>query len=225
VLSLHYNWYNWLKRKIDRYKARRESSSFHKRVQKFWKLAIYTTKLYRRKDWTVLDLSLSSKDLSLPAKFEERWNNGAGADKIDSEATTILQGLLSSLKERPSTGEDIVRNARRFIYIFVLYPELIPLPRTLCILRFKSLQYIGAPSIRNNDFHDSLKCAGFTCNQVEALQSWLDQPENSQWIRNRDISVETVARALKKAGVRASPSDMSNWQKSQPLSTFSQESH
>ena len=116
-----------------------------------------------------------------------------------------------------------MRNARRLIYTFVLYPERIPLPRTLCILRYKSLQYRGAPAIRDNDFRESLMCAGFNRDQVKALQSWLDQPENSQWIR--DNSVKTVARALKKAGVRASPSDMSNWQKSRPLSTFLQESH
>jgi len=228
VFCLRYNWYNWLKRKIyryiDRYEARRKSINFHKCVQEFWKLAIYTTYSYKTEKGCKDSPAL---DLSLPAKFKERWNNGAEVDKIDSDATTILQGLLSKLKESPSTGEDIVRNARRFIYIFVLYPELIPLPRTLCILRHKSLQYIGAPAIRNNDFRDSLMCARFTREQADTLQSWLDQPENSQWIRDRDNSVETVASALQKAGVTANPSPNveCKWQKSQLLRTFLKESH
>jgi hypothetical protein len=92
---------------------------------------------------------------------------------------------------------------RRLIHLFVLRPDVIPLPRVLCILRYKSLDFLDNPTISENEFWNALQYVHFTDEQVHRLQNWLDQKDNKQWIK--DHSVDEVAQALSNASVKAYP--------------------
>ncbi len=150
----------------------------------------------------------------------EKW--AKELDNIDKEAIKTLQELWPCLgsssqvssRNGQQTPEDIiaeVRKLRRQINVFVIRPDKIPLPRTLCILRYKSLQFLPDPTISDNEFLDDLEYVGFKPNQVKILQDWLFGNKNIEWIKKS--SVEDVAKALEKAHVKANPtqSDVNNW--------------
>ncbi len=188
-----------------------EDGCFREYVGQFWELADYAAYMYetekRDKDCPPPSPALHP---SPPNWFMEHWKNG-GADSIDSRATWILEGLWLYLESNTNkqfpwadnkqhASEDTiaqVRMLRRLIHVFVLRPDLIPLPRALCILRYKSLQFLDKWTVADNEFLESLTCAGFTPNQVERLQKWLNNPVNQKWIRNN--RVDKVAEALRNA--------------------------
>ena len=105
-----------------------------------------------------------------------------------------------------------VRILSRLIHIFVLRPDRVPLPRALCIMRYKSHQFLEKSTIGDNEFHDSLKSAGFNLDQVKCLHAWLYDPVNLQWISDKSVNV--VAEALKNAGITTNPSEdvVKSWQ-------------
>jgi|GEM_PF-5413760 len=207
---------------------KKERNRFRECVRKLWNLADHTTYMYKDENRNKEGLSRLSPP---PHWFKNQWNSGQGADNIDSQATSILQELwlyLDSLSHESSTNKqrtwsdnkqqaskDLIAQVRilsRLIHVFVLRPDLIPLPRALCILRYKSLQFLEKSTIGDNEFRDSLKYAGYSSDQVKSLQDWLDEPVNLKWIR--DNSVNKVAEALGKKGITANPSKdvMNNWQ-------------
>jgi hypothetical protein len=210
------------------HEPKQEDIRFSEHVRQFWELAEYTAYMNEEKKRKEEAKKRGEKDLLPPLSpalhppppnwFKEYWNDGKGVESIDSRATWILEGLWhyldnplqeSSMNKQPPltdnkqrASEDTlaqVRVLRRLIHVFVLRPDLIPLPRALCILRYKSLQFLDKSTISDNEFLESLTCAGFTPNQVKYLQDWLNKEENKQWIR--DNSVDKVAEALREAGI------------------------
>jgi len=200
-------------------------------VRQFWNLADYTAYMYEAEKRSKAGMPPQSLALHPPPPlwFKKQWESGV--DTIDSRATWILEQLWSMLEEHPpdlgrkqqnawadnkhEALEDMmtqVRTLRHIIYVFVLRPDMIPLPRTLCILRYKSLQFLDAPTIGDDEFYKSLQPAGFTFDQVKHLQNWLSARNNQQLIKCK--SVAEVAKVLKTAGIIAGNTENveSRWQ-------------
>jgi hypothetical protein len=200
----------WSFRRIRVYsRLKKERNLFRECVLKFWNLADYVTYKYEAEKRSKNGLPPFSPVLrpSPPSWFEKQWKSGWGADDIDGQATLILQELWSffdspshashSKKRRDwsdnwqQTSEDLIRQVRilsRLIHVFVLRPDLIPLARALCIMRFKSFQFLEKSTIGDNEFRDSLKYAGYSSHQVKSLQDWLYEPVNLKWIRDSENS-------------------------------------
>lgn len=92
------------------------------------------------------------------------------------------------------------RYIRYRIDLFLLGPKTVPLPRTLCVLRYKgkgffeySSEYLTASG---QLFDTSLKDVGFEDDEVERLDGWLSG--NQEEIR--EMSVRDFADALKRRG-------------------------
>jgi hypothetical protein len=213
-------------------KSKQEQESFSRYVKQFWDLADHTAYMYRVESRRKEGLQMSTPELHspLPNRFEKDWESNRGADNIDRQATSIMHDLWRYLNtplqfsrtnkqnarsdSKQQTSEDLIAQVRilsRLIHVFVLRPDLIPLPRALCILRYKSLQFLEKPTISDNDFRNSLTYAKFTPDQVTHLQHWLSEPENQKQIKQN--TVNEVAEALKKAGVTAHPREdvVSRW--------------
>jgi hypothetical protein len=213
------------RRRTARSERKQERDRFRGYVKQFWDLADYTTYMYEAERRSKERLPQLPTALYPPPPncFQKEWDSGRGADNIDSQAISILQELwlsIDSPSQESSTNmqrtrsdakqqeKDMIaqlRMLRNLIHVFVLRPDLIPLPRTLCILRYKSLQFLEQPTIDYSEFRNSLVYAGFTLNQVKLLQDWLSDPENQKQIRSHSVSVAEVAQALKNAGVTVPP--------------------
>ncbi|HEY6286458.1 MAG TPA: hypothetical protein VIX20_12400 [Ktedonobacteraceae bacterium] len=204
--------------------SKKARDRFRADVLKFWNLADYATYMYEVEKKSKDGLPLFSTVLhpSPPAWLIKQWDSGKGADNIDSQATSILQNLWSYLdspsqasranKQRAwsdntqQKSEDMIAQVRilsRLIRVFLLRPDWVPLPRAMCIMRYKSLQFLEKPTISDNEFRKSLMYAGFSHAQVESLRNWLYEPVNLKWIRQN--SVKNIAAALKNAGITAKP--------------------
>lgn len=85
--------------------------------------------------------------------------------------------------------------------LFVFCPELIPSPRVLCILRYKSGDLEGS-MISNQDFGKSLMVVGFEEDEIARLDSWLSESREQISV----MSVRQFAEVLKERGVTADPS-------------------
>lgn len=204
-------------------KQKSQRDRFREYVRKFWNLADYTAHMYKAKEDKKRQLPPSpALHRPPPDWFVKQWDGGRGADDIDSQATSILQELwpfldnpsqASWMKKQPArstnkqqASKDLIAQVQimsRLLHVFVLRPDLVPLPRALCILRYKCLQFLDTPTISDNDFRDALRCAGFTLDEIKSLQNWLTEPQNQEWIK--DNSIEKVATALKNAHITAHP--------------------
>ena len=207
---------------------KKERNRFRECVRKLWNLADHATYMYEDEKRNKEGLSRLSPP---PEWFKNQWDKDGGAENIDTQATLILQELWRYL-ESPSrayskneqhtstdnqkqASENMIAQVRilsRLIHVFVLRPDRVPLPRTLCIMRIKSLQFLEKSTIGDNEFRDSLMDAGFSLDQVKALQNWLFEPVNLKWIREN--SVGKVAEALKNAGITTKPHEdvVNRWQ-------------
>ncbi len=183
-------------------------------VREFWELADYTDYKHRKERKEYSPLLSPAFDLQPSSWFEDLWKN-QGPDGVDRKATGILQELWSSYLNCPFTTDDTILQMRMLqclLHIFVLRPDRILLPRALCILRYKSYQSFGKPTISESEFCDSLVHVGFTSDQVNSLDKWLSKSGNRNQIK--DHSVEKVAEALEKVGVKTDPTRdaANNWQ-------------
>jgi hypothetical protein len=150
-------------------------------------------------------------------------------DKLDDEASTILAGLWQGLRraqdEIANNAEGYRRTSRRIlvrtpgvrewavrahnlehtIELFDLAPERIMLPRTLCVLRYKTTDFYRRTTVSTGDLNVSLRAVGFTTEEIKALEFWLSTPENQRQIRQWDVP--TFTRMLRAHGVSAAPQD------------------
>jgi len=107
------------------------------------------------------------------------------------------------------------RGARRFIYLtylFGLRPEALPLPRALCLLRYRSTDFTQRSIISDWEFERSLRRAGFESDEMAVLDRWLSHPDHQRQINAMDIGA--FARLLKERGVSADPAQRNpdQWQ-------------
>lgn len=152
-------------------------------------------------------------------------------DHLDEQATKMLSSLWKQLSElagkidrRGRRGshawETRTRILEHLIEIFDFAPQTIPLPRTLCILRFKSTDFRIRTTVSNRDFERSLGGARFAEFEVRALNAWLSEPGNIRQIREWDVA--TFARILRERGVSADPQKRTpdKWQGSLTSPTY-----
>ena len=107
------------------------------------------------------------------------------------------------------------RGARRFIYLtylFDLRPEVLPLPRALCMLRHKSTDFTSRSIISDYELWRSLRAAGFESDEMAMLDHWLSRPDNQRQINAMDIGA--FAGLLKERGMSADPAQRTpdKWQ-------------
>jgi hypothetical protein len=141
----------------------------------------------------------------------ERWSD---LDRLDGEATNTLAQLWMDLR-RPADGsyDGKKRSTRTWatralilehmIELFDLSPTPIPLPRMLCVLRFKSTDFRERTTVADWDFESSLEAVRFAPREVKLLDGWLSALGNPEQIKNWDVA--TFVRVLAEHGVSASP--------------------
>ncbi|MFQ3627589.1 MAG: hypothetical protein SNJ81_08445, partial [Cyanobacteriota bacterium] len=102
---------------------------------------------------------------------------------------------------------DWLRQSRRFryiVYLFDLMPTYIPLPRALCIYRYKASDLITRTTISGWDFERSLRGAGFPLNVIPSLERWLQGLYDAGEL-GASISIDRFVDCLEERGVRAGP--------------------
>lgn len=117
-----------------------------------------------------------------------------------------LRRLLGRLRKRSPQAEAWLARNRRLRYsinLFDLRPENIPLPRTLCVFRYKSTDFHNRTIISDWEFRRSLRLAKFEPEEIDRLEEWLSEMENQQAIQQMDV--RAFVNALKERGVSADP--------------------
>lgn len=92
---------------------------------------------------------------------------------------------------------------RYLVYLFDLTPNYIPLPRALCVYRYKADDFIARTTISNWDFERSLRSVGFDTEMIQHLEQWLQELYDRGGIRS--ISIDDFVDSLEQRGVRAYP--------------------
>ena len=149
---------------------------------------------------------------------------GARLEEMDEEACGLSSELWTSLHEygrekQPSIlrrlfnrllaspeAQAWLRATRRLqdlIVLFGLAPQRIPLPRALCLFRYKSTDFHLRSTISDWEFQSSLMLAGFDSREISRLDGWLSSLDNRQDIKRMEAK-EFVAK-LKERGVSADP--------------------
>jgi hypothetical protein len=157
--------------------------------------------------------------------IRESWNE---VEKVDKKATKLLHRLWKKVERvqenDPGFGWGTIwkwrtfrrsqqvaywlRRDRRLRYridLFVLCPEAIPVPRTLCIFRYKSGDLLPEEVFSDEEFEQSLDIVGFSRSEIRILRRWLSQNENLNHIR--EMSVKELARTLEERTVKADPKE------------------
>ncbi|MGB9632933.1 MAG: hypothetical protein ACPL8I_06380 [Chloroflexaceae bacterium] len=91
---------------------------------------------------------------------------------------------------------------RYLLYLIDLRVENIPLPRTLCLFRYKNTDFVRLP-ISEWAFERSLRRAGFTLEERSRLVQWLGQTDNLELIAK--LSDAAFLKVLEDCGVSADP--------------------
>lgn len=91
---------------------------------------------------------------------------------------------------------------RYLLYLIDLRVENIPLPRTLCLFRYKNTNFVRLP-ISEWAFERSLRRAGFTLEERTRLAQWLGQPGNLELTAR--MSDAAFLKVLEERGVSADP--------------------
>jgi hypothetical protein len=133
------------------------------------------------------------------------------AERLDEEATRLLARMWRRLsyEHRDLPESPLKRWAqreRRLEYnleLFDLAPKVIPLPRTICIFRFKSTDFRRYTTVADWQFAVSLGSVGMGSSESQNLRYWLSAPVNLRQIREMDVTM--FAQALKNHGVTADP--------------------
>jgi hypothetical protein len=163
------------------------------------------------------------------AMAAKRWSE---LDALDVEAVKILDRLWKSLRttrnlidrgpqatprgwlsrwwlrsrgRNPADTEWELRahNLEHTIELFDLAPARILLPRALCVLRYKTTDFLSRTTIANTDFIGSLRYVGFLTPEIAALEMWLSAVPNRPTILNLDV--HAFVRVLQARGVSANP--------------------
>lgn len=136
---------------------------------------------------------------------------GSRLEDIDSKSTEFLDVLWKEIIDisrsvRSSAFKKWQRRERRLEYsiqLFDLSPDLIPLPRTICILRFKSAELRRYSMIPDWDWTSFLNASGIGSDDARKLDEWLKAPVIAEQVSRMDV--DAFARALKEHGVSADP--------------------
>ena len=154
------------------------------------------------------------------------WATGEGKgdsgvlESLDESACTLLIGLWEELrheeKESPRSrwwrsrigreADRWLQNTRRLRYLvelFDLRPEVMPLPRALCVFRYKSTDFHARTVLSDREFHRSLRLAGFSSEEATKLDEWLSEFPNQDVIKDTDV--KTFVETLQRRGVSADP--------------------
>ncbi|MCS6880668.1 MAG: hypothetical protein RMK84_16545 [Oscillochloridaceae bacterium] len=91
---------------------------------------------------------------------------------------------------------------RRLLYLIDLQSDNIPLPRTLCLFRYKNADFVRLP-ISEWTFERSLRRARFTPEERTRLAQWLGQSDNLELIAR--MSDAAFLKVLEERGVSADP--------------------
>jgi len=141
---------------------------------------------------------------------------------VDQSATTelieIWKTLSTEVKRRrgrlrltspwvlPLEAQTWLREARRFLHqsqLFDLRPEVLPLPRALCVLRCRSTDFTSRSIVSDYEFWSSLRAAGLASEEISKLDRWLSYPDNRRRMERLDI--QEFVELLKGQGVSADP--------------------
>jgi hypothetical protein len=141
-------------------------------------------------------------------------------ERLDESACTLLIRLWEELRreEKGSTrprwwrsrigreADRWLQNTRRLRYLvelFDLRPEVVPLPRVLCVFRYKSTDFHARTVLSEWEFHRSLRLAGFSSEEARELDEWLSEFPNQDVIKDADV--KTFVEILQRRGVSADP--------------------
>ncbi|WP_448590555.1 hypothetical protein [Thermoflexus hugenholtzii] len=141
-------------------------------------------------------------------------------ERLDESACILLIGLWKELQREEGKSlhprwwrsriereaDRWLRNTRHLRYLIELFdlrPEVIPLPRALCVFRYKSTDFHDRAVISDWEFNRSLRLAGFSSEEVRELHGWLSGFPNQHVIE--DVDVKTFVEILQHRGVSADP--------------------
>ena len=152
---------------------------------------------------------------------DEVWNE---VERIDDQAAQSLAEICKVLNKarygqtsrlkipdflrsfQSGQAENWLEHARYARYrfdLFALSPDIIPLPRTLCIFWYMSNEFLEHPIFSDQEFSKSLKVAGFKKDELDQLRDWLSSLDNQKYISETGIS--KLAAELKNRGVTTDP--------------------
>jgi len=185
---------------------RRHPWRFHRDLQRLHETVYQATQVINR------DEEPAVRDKGSGSIFSRaRMSPGARLEQFDEEATALLARMWQRLRyEYRDLPEDLLKRwtqrERRLEYnleLFDLAPDTIPLPRALCIFRFKSTEFRRYTMIADWQFEASLGHVGFGFGMTRFLSGWLSAPVNQRQIDEMDVA--TFTQALKDHGVSADP--------------------
>lgn len=182
----------WIRNRVPR-----PQKQFGTEVGTLWDLANAAEGFSANEAWKKVEDVDGRATRRLPVLLEriERVRSGQR-----SRPTRLLRSLKRFKGKQTDEWLDRARYTRYRIDLFVLCPEVIALPRTLCVLWCKNRDFFAQPTISDQTFDDSLKRLPFEQRDIDRLKYWLSSPDNEERIRKFSVS-ELVSR-LERRGLQ-----------------------
>ena len=179
----------------------RRQTLFGIEVQRLRNLVDESNRFYEDNRWEELE----QEDNKATQLLCELWGK---AERAGGKLKQPLRNLFRWSTTKRFWSARIAGWLRRGRYLryrtdlFILCPNEITLPRTLCTFQYKSASLCEEERMfSRQDFENSLKKAGFKDHEIERLDDWLS--ENQEEIREMDV--RGFAEVLKERGVTAVP--------------------
>jgi hypothetical protein len=204
----------------DRFSARiRQLQTLLERAEQIARLTVSTKEMLSSTDLASLWLEREVRRKPLAQQVTPGWQ----LERLDRQACELLAELWGQMREAEKLLSGwrrllgwlarwsrqveawLVRNRRLryLIALFDLRPANIPLPRTLCVFRYKSTDFHARSVISDWEFNRSLRLAGFAPEERALLEKWLSEMENQRAIQGMDVP--TFINVLRERGVSADP--------------------
>jgi hypothetical protein len=140
------------------------------------------------------------------ASARSRGASAADALAVVQRAIARLPARLTRRGASFTLVDDWLARARRLAELMVLLDlalDVIPLPRALCVYRYRSADLPGGSAIISNwGFQESLKAVGFDDIEIDELDRLLTTNA-----RIPDVTVEQFVHVLQTVGVTPDPSE------------------
>jgi len=162
--------------------------------------------------WSILEPAQKAKG----RRFSSRWNKvQTWLHNAGRFISLVKWPRFSFPWSLPPDVQTWRRGTRRLIhltYLFDLRPEVLPLPRALCLLRYRSTDFTSRSIISDWEFERLLRRAGFESDKMVMLDHWLSHPDHQRQMNAMDIGA--FAGLLKERGVSADPAQRNpdQWQ-------------
>jgi len=185
------------------------------RIQQFWARVegVAAQAGSAERSWIeAQDRTLAAELATIRAQIISQPSTGRAGAPVSAQLRGLLLvgmavGMARQANARyrsPVVAQWIKRSrlSRYLLYLIDLRVENIPLPRTLCLFRYKNTDFVRMP-ISEWAFERSLRRSGFSLEERGQLAQWLGQPDNRESIAA--MSDAAFLKVLEERGVSADP--------------------